>query len=245
MDSATYAVESQVEQTHWWFVGRRKLFSKVIGDLKLPPYSAILDIGTSTGTNLRMLQEMGFTKFEGLDLDDDAIRWCADKGLGVVRRGDVCDMPFADAQFDLVLATDIIEHVDDDEQALSEVRRVLKPSGRAIVTVPAFQSLWGLQDEIGHHKRRYGHRELIGKLDAAGLRPYESFYFNFLLFVPIWIARQLIRTLGLQLKNENQLNSPLVNSVLKAIFALDILCARRVHVPFGVSEFALVGLSNV
>jgi SAM-dependent methyltransferase len=241
MDQATYAVESEVEQTHWWFVVRRQLFKKTIRDLNLPADAAILDAGTSTGTNLRMLGEMGFTNFQGLDLSDDAIRWCAQKGLGEVRKGDVCNMPFADASFDLVLATDIVEHVEFDVRALQEIRRVLKPGGRAIVTVPAFESLWGLQDRVAQHQRRYTRRELTDKLAAAGCRIYEAYYFNFLLFAPIWAARQLIRIFKPDIESENQLNSPLINSVLKAVFTLDVACARMLHVPFGVSIFALVG----
>jgi ubiquinone/menaquinone biosynthesis C-methylase UbiE len=241
MDEATYAVESQIEQTHWWFVVRRKLFRKAIESMRLPPDAAILDIGTSTGSNLRMLREMAFTNFQGLDLSDDAIRWCAEKGLGVVRKGDVCSLPFADAQFDLVLATDIVEHVEYDVQALQEICRVLKPSGRAIITVPAFESLWGFQDSVSHHKRRYTRRELLDKIKASGCRTYQSYYFNFLLFVPIWIARQLIRIFKPKLESENQVNSPLINAVLKAIFSVDVACAGTLHVPFGVSIFALVG----
>ena len=240
MDLATYAIESEVEQTHWWFVGRRKLFRSVIEGLRLSPDAAVLDVGTSTGTNLRMLKEMGFTACQGLDVSEEAIRWCAEKGLGAVRKGSVCSMPFGDAQFDLVLATDIIEHVDDDAKALAEIRRVLKPAGHAIVTVPAFESLWGLQDDVAHHKRRYRRPELAGKLRAAELTIHESFYFNYLLLGPIWLARQLIRVLKPRLSSENQLNAPLLNHVLTAIFAFDVASARALRMPFGVSIFALV-----
>jgi len=244
MDSQTYVVESQVEQNHWWFVGRRKLFRKTVEKLHLSAEAKILDIGTSTGTNLRLLRDMGFVNFLGLDSNDDAIRWCAEKGLGIVSKGDICAMPFEDSLFDLVLATDIIEHVDDDIQALREIRRVLTPHGRAIITVPAFQSLWGLQDEVGHHKRRYTRREVLEKLEKAGLQTCESYYFNYILFFPIWIARQLIRIFNLRLKSENQVNSPLINSVLKIVFALDTACAGILHVPFGVSIIALIGRNS-
>ena len=72
-----------------------------------------------------------------------------------MRVGDVCHIPHVDNSFDLVLATDIIEHVDNDERALAEINRVLRPGGTAILSVPAFKALWGLQDRISHHKRRY------------------------------------------------------------------------------------------
>jgi hypothetical protein len=80
MDVATYAPEAAVESDHWWFVGRRCLFSDIIGRLGLPR----------------------------------AVRFCSEKGLGEVELGDVCALPFPDGRFDLVLATDVIEHVDDD-----------------------------------------------------------------------------------------------------------------------------------
>lgn len=241
MEHATYAVESEVEQTHWWFVVRRSLFRRTIEGLNLPADAAILDAGTSTGTNLRLLREMGFTNVQGLGLSDEAIRWCAEKGLGAVMKGDVCNMPFADAQFDLVLAINIVEQVEYDVKALQEICRVLKPTGRAVITVPAFEFMWGLEDSLANHQRRYTYGELVDKLKAAGCRTYKSFYFNFLLFAPIWIARQLIRRFKPRLESENQLNSPLLNSVLKAIFTVDIACAGILHVPFGVSIFALVG----
>jgi len=240
MDSATYDVESRVEMSHWWFVGRRWLFRGLIRRMGIPSDAAILDVGTSTGTNLRMLTGMGFTGVQGMDLEEAAILWCAEKGLGTVRQGDVCAMPFAEADFDLVLATDIVEHVDDDVLALREIYRVLKPSGRALLTVPVFRSLWGLQDQVSHHKRRYRRKEFVAKLCAAGFTVENSFYFNFLLFAPIWLARQVITLLRLNLKSENELNPPLINAILGAVFALDVRLAPRIRPPFGVSICVIV-----
>ena len=144
MDIATYAAEAAVEADHWWFVGRRALFSQIIETFNLPQDAAVLDIGTSTGTNLRMLRNLGFTEVTGLDRSPEAIRFCSAKGLGEVLLGDICDLPFRDATFNLVLATDIVEHVDDDLQAMKEIRRVLKANGRLLLTVPTFPLLWGI-----------------------------------------------------------------------------------------------------
>lgn len=235
MDINTYAVESEVEGTHWWFVARRKLLRSIIEELELPSGAAILDVGTSTGTNLRLLRDMGFHNVEGLDLSSEAIRWCVEKGLGVVRQGSVCAMPFPNESFDLVLATDIIEHVDDDLLAMKELRRVTKGTGKILLTVPAFPSLWGLQDEVAHHKRRYRHEELVSRMIAAGLQVRLSFHFNFLLFVPIWVARRIIRMFGIKLKSENQINTPVLNWILTRVFSLDTKLARWLKPPFGVS----------
>lgn len=239
METSTYAVEAEVEASHWWFVARRRLIADLIARAGVSRGSRVLDVGTSTGTNLRLLKELGFADRRGLDASDDAIRWCAEKGLGDVAKGDVCDLPFGDAEFDLVLATDIIEHVDDDLRAVGEIRRVLAPGGIAIISVPAFQSLWGLQDDVAHHKRRYRKRQLLSLLARGGLDCHDGFYFNYLLFAPIWGARQVIRWCGIELQSENQVNNRALNWLLTQIFTLDVATARFVRPPFGVSIMAI------
>ena len=155
MEHATYAAEAEAEETHWWFVGRRQLFRRLLMRFADDRGARVLDVGTSTGTNLRLLADMGYRDVTGLDPSAEAIRFCAEKGLPPVREGSITEMPFEEASFDLVMATDVVEHVDDDLLAVTEVARVLRPGGTALFTVPAFQSLWGLQDEVSHHKRRY------------------------------------------------------------------------------------------
>lgn len=239
MDLATYAVEAEIEAGHWWFVGRRKLFAKELKRIGIQADARVLDIGTSTGTNLRMLQELGFRDVTGLDMSEEAIRFCAQKGLGSVQRGDVCSMPFEADSFDLLLATDIIEHVEDDERALAEIARVLRPGGNVLVTVPAFESLWGLQDRVSQHKRRYRLAQLRTTIERAGLNPTRAFYFNYILFMPIWIARRVIDGLGIELQSEGEINSPLLNRVLSFVFACDIHSASILRPPFGVSILLL------
>ncbi len=239
METSTYAVEAEIEATHWWFVERRALIVRMIRSLGLDANARVLDIGTSTGTNLRMLRDQGFTDFTGVDLSEDAIRWCAEKGLGMVHQGDACALPFPDASFDLVLATDIIEHVDRDDIALGEITRVLRPGGHALLTVPAFESIRGLQDRVAHHKRRYLKGQLLNRVRESGLTPGKAFYFNSLLFVPIWLARRVIDWLKLPLASEGEVNSPWINAVLLRIFALDTRLAQTGMFPFGVSVLAV------
>jgi len=239
MDIATYAAEAGIEADHWWFVGRRALFSNIIRKFKLPPDADILDVGTSTGTNLRLLRDLGFTRITGVDRSPMAIQFCANKGLGQVRCGDVCALPFPDASFDLVLATDIIEHVDDDLQALRELRRVVKQGSPILVTVPAFPVLWGLQDEISHHKRRYRLAHLLTKLNNVNLHPQQHFYFNYVLFLPILVARRLMRVFKPRVDSENQINTKWLNRALTVLFRFDVMTAPWLHSPFGVSALVI------
>jgi SAM-dependent methyltransferase len=201
----------------------------------LPPDAAILDAGTGTGANLRLLRTLGFARVTGIDFSAEAIRFCAEKGLGEVQPGDVCALPFADRQFDLVLATDIIEHVEDDLAALREIRRVLRPGGHSLLTVPAFPILWGLQDEVSHHRRRYRLPLLVERLRAAGLTPRRCFYFNYLLFLPILAARRLMRILNIRLASEGEVNTEWLNRMLTPLFRLDVKTAPWLRPPFGAS----------
>jgi SAM-dependent methyltransferase len=235
VDGGVYEVEAEVEAFHWWFVGRRQLLRRQIDRLGLTRGSPVLDVGTGTGSHLRLLREMAFTRVQGVDCSPEAIRFCAAKGLGEVRQGDICCLPFPDNSFRLVLATDVIEHVDDDATAVAELHRVLAPGGTALITVPAFPSLWGLQDVVGRHKRRYRLGPLRSLVERAGLRTRESFYFNYLLFAPIWMARQVIRLFNIQLKSENQVNNRWLNRLFTGIFSLDVASSPWLCPPFGVS----------
>jgi ubiquinone/menaquinone biosynthesis C-methylase UbiE len=239
MESGTYAVEAAVEETHWWFVCRRELFAREIARLNLKKSSRIIDVGTGTGAGLRLLRNLGFADVQGVDMSDEAIKYCAQKNLGQVRKGSICDLPFSDDACDLVCATDVIEHVDDDAQALRELSRVLSKDAHALITVPTFPSLWGLQDEVAHHKRRYRLSPLLAAVKAAGLEPVRYYYFNYILFAPVWLARQIIRTANIQLRSENEVNSPSINQLLTLVFRLDCLTAAYLRPPFGVSAFVL------
>lgn len=240
MKLEAYETEARLEETHWWFVVRRKLFSALIAKLKLDKKDMVLDVGTSTGTNLRMLQSLKFEAIRGLDYSEHAISFCRSKGLPEVEQGDICAMPFSDNSFELILATDIIEHVDDDKLALTEIVRVLKPGGYALVTVPMFMSLWGPQDDVSLHKRRYRRREIQSLIKNFDIKVVDAFYFNSLLFIPIWFTRLLLKKNKPDLKSENDVNSPFINKTLTKVFELDTVLARFHLFPFGVSYLMLL-----
>lgn len=240
MDHSVFITEAKIEATHWWFVERRRLFASLIRKAAIPPEATVVDIGTGTGANLRLLKQMGFARVVGIDPSEDAAHWCAEKGLGQVQAGDIRALPLADASVDLLLATDVVEHVDDDKQAVAEICRVLRPGGTALITVPAFPSLWGLQDIKSHHYRRYRMAPFLQLLERSGLVVEKKFHFNYLLFAPIYAARQVIRWLRIELGSENEVNNPALNRLLGLVFRLDVMTAPVLKPPFGVSILALV-----
>jgi SAM-dependent methyltransferase len=239
LDPTAFAAEARIEATHWWFVERRRLFASLLRKCKLPADAKVVDVGTGTGANLRLLKEIGFTDVTGIDPSADAARWCAEKGLGDVRFGDARALPLPDQSVDLVIATDVVEHVEDDKMAVSEIYRVLRPGGVVLFTVPAFPSLWGLQDDVSHHYRRYRMRPFLEMLELANFQVSNQFYFNYILFLPIFLARQLIRLFRIRLHSENEVNNPLLDFLLGTLFRIDVTTAPYFHPPFGVSILAL------
>ncbi len=182
---------------------------------------------------------------EGVDIDAEAIGYCRERGLEAVRLGEAARLPFADGTFDLVTALDVVEHLDDDRGALTEMRRVLKPGGQILVTVPAHRFLWGDQDEVNQHKRRYAARELRGALDATGFEIQRLSYMNALLFPPIAAARllrRLERRVRPDVPQESDFRYPApspLNFVLGHVFAAEGPVLQRLDIPFGVSIVAL------
>src|SRR6185436_716868 len=126
--------------------------------------------------------------------------------------------PYEDGTFDLVTALDVVEHMDDDVAALREMRRVLRPGGRVLLFVPTFMFLWGLQDDVSHHRRRYRLSELGRVLEQAGFEIERSTYANITFFLPILFIRKLMRLTGIKAESENNINVPAFNSVLGGLF---------------------------
>jgi len=240
MNRETYEVEAAVQQTHWWFVGRRRLLMRLVREMEPRPSWRILEVGTGTGANLPVLASLNVRQVIGCDVSAEALRHAMGTAGLALARADACQLPFRSGAFDLVIAADVIEHLDDDDAALREFARVLAPGGRCLLMVPAFPSLWGPQDIVAHHRRRYRRPHLLALVAGAGLRLVSCFYFNFLLFVPIWMARRALMAARVEIDSENQLNTPWLNRLLTRIFCTDVDHASRLRAPFGVS-LCLVG----
>ena len=239
MKKSHYYFESSIEKNFWWFKVRRFFFSREIVKL-IDKNQKILDIGSSSGTNLRMLEEIGYDNYIGLDPSDEAINQCKKKGFKKIIKGNACNLPFKSNSIDLIIASDVLEHIENDKLALSEIHRVMKNNSYAIITVPAFKFLWSLHDENSMHKRRYIKKSLKNLINCKPFEIKKIFYFNFLLFVPIYFARTIFKLLKLKVKNENKVNNKILNVMLYNIFKFDVLIAEKINSPFGVSIFSLI-----
>ena len=139
------------------------------------------------------------------------------------------------ATYSRVTALDVVEHMDDDVAGLKEMRRVLRPGGRVLLFVPTFMFLWGLQDDVSHHRRRYRLPELHRALEQAGLEVERSTYANITFFMPILLARKLMRLTGIKADSENNINVPALNGVLGKLLGAESTVLRYINLPFGVS----------
>lgn len=250
MQQHTYSIMYEVEGTHWWFAGRRRIIRCFVEEAckrleqktdehrqKDDERPRILDVGCGTGANLELLAEYG--RAEGVDVSPAALAFCRERGLTNVRQGEAEKLPYADGEFDLVTALDVVEHLDDDVAGLREMRRVLRPGGRALLFVPAFMFLWGVQDDVSHHRRRYTLPNLRRVLREAGYEVERATYANLSFFAPILLGRVLMRATGLKPASENNINVPALNGVLGRVLGAESTLLRRVNFPFGVSALCL------
>src|SRR5262249_43938043 len=133
----------------------------------------------------------------GVDQAALALRYCRERGLGAVVQGSALALPFDAGAFDVCVLMDVLEHVDGEQVLLGEVRRVLRPGGTAVVSVPAFAALWSQHDVTLEHRRRYRRGELERRLAEAGFHVAWSSYTNFFVFPPTLVWRTLRRWLHL------------------------------------------------
>lgn len=239
MDEAAYDVIAEVERTHWWYAARRQVLGAVL-DAELDgraPGGLVLDIGCGTGAGFPVVARCGAPV--GMDPSERALRYAAERGYRHLVQADGTSLPFAAGAFEWVAALDILEHLDD-RAAAPEIRRVLAPGGRALVTVPAFPALWGPQDVAARHLRRYRRGELEQLLRDAGLELVRRTYINSLLAIPIYVARRLITLSGRRIESENTLHPGWANPVLRRIFAAEASVVPRFSLPFGVSLLLVV-----
>jgi len=237
MQQHTYAIMDRVEDSHWWFVGRRAILEtflrQIVQSLKSEIENPrILDVGCGTGANLEMLSQFGSA--EGVDVSDEALEFCRKKGL-TVQKGLAETLPYPDETFDITTALDVVEHLDDDIAGLKEMHRVTKRGGYSLIFVPAFMWLWGVQDDISHHRIRYTRKQIVERLEKAGFTVERATYANFTFFVPVLGGRAFMRATGIKPESENNINISTLNGVFGKVFSAERYWLKNLNFPFGVS----------
>jgi SAM-dependent methyltransferase len=154
-----------LEDRHWWYRERRALLARALRKLGSP--GRALDVGAAGGGNTRVLRAHGWRAL-ALEYSRPGAEVASERGLDVVR-ADLCRLPLADRSMDLVVAFDILEHVEQHVQGAAELRRVLRPGGTALIAVPCDMRLWSAHDVAVQHVRRYDRETLADTVTSAGL----------------------------------------------------------------------------
>ena len=224
----------QLEDEHWWFVGKRQILRAV-----LSPYSLgkrFLDLGCGTGGVLRDWTTQSYCV--GLDRSAVALQHCHERGLTALAQGDVLKLPFRRSSFDTVVMMDVLEHLEDDVAFLREASDVCVPNGHMVISVPAFQLLWSQHDETFMHYRRYTASGLQRVIREAGLDVERITYTNSLLFPLAAAWRILSYRLGLGRlapKTDHWQVPGWLNRLLIAVYRLEARMLRQFKLPLGVS----------
>lgn len=242
MDEFMYGDFFEFEKTHWWFAARRYILMNLIKDYLPPsPANRILDIGCGAGLTLQSLSSFG--RVFGIDASELAIHYSRKNSDGPLVLGSLDQaLPFKSRTFHLITMLDILEHIEDDVGAMVSVGSLLEKGGLLVCTVPAFRCLWSRHDEVNRHLRRYYKAELVGKLTAAGFAIRKITYFNFFLFGPIWVRRQLNRCLPTKARRSDFTHlGRLSNTCLRTLFQWEYQWLKTHVFPFGVSLLAIAG----
>ena len=227
-DSNYFPELYRLEKNNFWFQYRNRLILWAM-ETNFPCMSNVLEIGCGTGFVLSEIRSRyPHLKSYGSDLYLEGLKFArARVSDAVFYQMDACRMPFED-EFDLILALDILEHIQDDGKALDEIYRSLKTGGGLIVTVPQHRWLWSRQDEKAFHARRYAKQELMQKLSDSGfLLVYATSFITLLL--PVMILSRLYAQLALSRQKEyDPLRELRMSPALSRI--LGLVCAAEEHI---------------
>lgn len=247
MQRKAYEQFAVLEETHWWFRGRRAVYLDILADALQPKdVRRVLDLGAGVGGFLADLERMGapvhFTEFDAESASHAADR---SKATGVRARAE--DLPFQSESFDLVCMFDVIEHVERDDRVLEECARVLAPGGTIAISVPAHAWLFSRNDQVAGHVRRYGRTQLERRVRDAGFVIRRSTFANVALFPAIAaavLANRALTSLFPRALDPDHTNlswqfPSWLNRALYRVFKSELILSRKTDLPLGHSLFLI------
>lgn len=246
-----------LEDTFWWFVGMRRIQAALLdpvvddacGALRPAGQRVILDLGCGTGGNLTWLRRYGGATVGGLDVVEQALRFCRSRGDDDVVLASATDLPYADGCCDIATSFDVLVQLPgdgSDERALAEMHRVLRPGGVAFVRGAAYQWMHSAHDEALHTQRRYSLPTLRARAEKAGFDVVRSTYANTVLFAVAALRRIVLMRIGVTKAGSDVRPMPRglrwTNRLLTGALGIEarILSWRRSRLPFGLSAIVVL-----
>ena len=243
MEKAEYKKHFELEESFWWFRGRREI---LFGLLESQGISASplfwLDAGCGTGFNMTAFARFG--EVRGCDYSEEALAFCRRRGLRGIVRADVQHLPYQNGAFDAVSLLDVLYHknIRDDAAALKDACRTLKPGGWLLVSDSAFNALRGSHDQAVHGRERYRRKILRPRIEAAGFEILRMGYFNHFLFPLLLAIRGWERIRGTKpsaVESDLKAVSPFVNAVLYGFLKIEAILTKKIDLPWGSSIVCL------
>lgn len=234
----------RIESAHPWSVGRRDILRRLLTSSGVGTGDKILEVGCGGGALVEDLISRGYESVVGLDMSELAVHAAQARGVTTVQQGDATELEYEDGTFDVVIASDVLEHLMDERRALSEWRRVLKPDGILVIFVPAFTFLWSQHDVENQHYRRYSRSMLESVLIQSDYLIDRIGYWNGWLFAPLTGIRMIQRVIGPRTKEREGDNFVEVDGVAATVFGTmfrleNAYIGAGGKLPLGVSVFAV------
>jgi SAM-dependent methyltransferase len=243
MEKKEYEVMFNIEDNYWWYVGLRKLVFSFIDKFSHKRNGLrILDAGCGTGGILERCNVYGAY---GLEISEEAIKFCKLRKLNNLVRGSVCDVPFKNNSFDIVISLGVLYHKDvkNDLKTLEELYRVVDENGILLLTLPAYNFLRSRHDKAVHTRHRYTIKELKEKVKKAGFRIERITYQNTILFPLAVIIRVIGRIFFMntgEVKSDLRPLPGLFNKFLTSLLFLENrLIMSGLNFPFGLSLYCM------
>jgi len=245
MQIEEYDALEKVEREHWFYKGKRLLVRHWIESAaKLASGDRIVDAGAGTGElvrELRSVYEPRGVSVIGIEFEEEARRLARERKSTELLEGSILDLPIEDKSSKVTIALDVLEHVEDDKLAFSELLRVTSHGGIIIINVPAFMSLWSDWDVSLGHFRRYTKRMLMDVIarHSTEIELLHFDYANAFAYLPILTVRKLSKLFRVRSRLEDKIPSPRMNSILLNLF-VNPSKKRWFHPPFGSSLFCVL-----
>ena len=229
MKKETFERHISNEKKHWWFKGRREIISEVIKN-NFKKKLQILDFGAGSGTNIDILSKFGKVHIYEKDKEMDSYlkkKYLKSKKVKSIQK-------LKNKKYDLIVAADVIEHIQNDKKAIKDLTDALKRDGKILITVPAFQFLFSKKDTQLKHYRRYNIKNF--KVLMKDFEIIKITYFNFVLFIPLSIVILFLKVFRVDFINyAEKTPNNFVNMIFYNLFSFEKNLINFINFPFGLS----------
>jgi SAM-dependent methyltransferase len=204
---------TEVENDHWWYRERRAIIARELRRLgRLGPPGRAIEIGAAGGGNSLVLAAHGWRTL-ATEFNPAGVEIARERGLEAIE-ADARALPVPDGGFDLLVAFDVLEHIEEDDKVAAEIHRVLRPGGTALIAVPCDMALWSAHDVATGHVRRYTRQSLRAVVEGAGLVVDHLWSWNVLLRPVVRLRRRAAT--GCDLDRPHPLMNAGLNLIIKA-----------------------------